>query len=105
MTDKEIRNTLIELLQKYPDASIRVVVDEEVVTGEYSTYMVDIFSIYYNTFVFYNDKYYDDVGELYDDWEYYTFGDSDIPENEKKLKFEEEFDNKWEEAIFIHATA
>ena len=104
MSPDQVRETLLSLMKEYPNAPIRSIVDEEVVTGEYSTYMADIFSVYYDTFVFYNDRYYDDVGELYDDWEYYTFGDKDIPENEKRLQFNEEFDDRWEEAIIIHVS-
>ena len=102
MNQTQIKEALISLMSEHPNAPIRAIVDEEVVTGEYSTYMADIFSAHYDTFVFYNDRYYDDVGELYDDWEYVTFGEEDIPENEKRLRFKEEFEDKWEEAIIIH---
>ena len=104
MSPGQVRETLLSLIKEHPNAPIRAIVDEEVVTGEYSTYMAEIFSVYYDTFVFYNDRYYDEVGELYDDWEYNTFGEEDIPENEKRMKFHEEFEDRWEEAIIIHVS-
>lgn len=105
MTDKEIRGTLIELLQKYPDAPIRAVVDEEIVTGEYSSYIASIYDVYVNRYVHYKDTFYNDENELFAEWFFDVYEESGTPTDEVLNRFKEEFDNKWEEAIFIHATA
>ena len=103
-TDKQNRDALLKLLLENPDIPVRVVVDEEVVTGEYSTYLAEVFDVYKKRYTYYSDRFYDDEDELFDDWFYYAAGADEVTEEELRPQFEEEFKGKWEEAIFIHAS-
>jgi hypothetical protein len=103
-TDKQNRDALLKLLLENPNIPVRVIVDEEVVTGEYSTYLAYVFDVCKKRYTYYSDRFYDDEDELFDDWFYTVAGADDATEEELRPKFEEEFRGKWEEAIFIHAS-
>ena len=103
-TDKQNREALLKLLLENPDIPVRVIVDEEVVTGEYSTYLADVFDVCKKSYTYYSDRFYDDEDELFDDWFYNVAGADEASAEELRPKFEEELKGKWEEAIFIHAS-
>ena len=105
MSDEQVRETLLKLIAENPKVPIRAIVDEEVVSGEYSTYMAYVWSVYKDRMCYYNDRYYDDEEALFDDWVENTY-DFTVPidEVDARIKFNGEFEDKWEDLIIVHVS-
>lgn len=106
MTDKEVRETLIELLTDYPTIPIFSVVDEEVVTGEYTTYLAQIFRVHKTEYVYLGDRFYCDIDEAVEDWINDNYMDFPEDTSEEFLDTEAHkvIDPLVEECILIHVS-
>lgn len=105
MTNDEIRNRLIELMQKYPDAPIIGSVEEEIVTGDYSCYLASVSRVDYVEYAIWQDRYYDDEEELLDDWVDQNYEDfEELSDAELREVAKEDTEKLWEKAIMVHMT-
>jgi hypothetical protein len=104
MTDKEVRGKLIQLLTDNPDLPIFATVEEEVVTGEYTTYLANIYSVYKTEYVYIGDRFYDDVDEAVESWidDNYMDFPEDTPEEILDREAHKVIDPLVGECIILH---
>ena len=103
-TNKELRTELLQLLTEYPDLPVFCTVDEEVVTGDFTTYLADIYSVYKTEYVQLGDKFYQDADEAEDAWVDDNFMDfpEDTSEEVLYAKAHEVVAPMVKECIIIH---
>lgn len=98
-----ITEKLISLCKEHPGVPLLCSVDEEVVTGEYVSYLAQVHDVYYTEYAIYGDRCYTDREELIDDWIYNNCQDYPEDASDEFMESEAKKDTEdlWSEAIVL----
>lgn len=104
MNKNNVYTELASLIKENPNLPVRFSVDEEIVTGEYSTYLADVHSVAKISYAIYGDKFYTDEDSLLDDWIYVNADDLSpgLTMDEAVNIAREATKNLWDECIMVH---